>query len=1188
VTWTEAQANAIKARDCNLLVAAAAGSGKTAVLVERIIKLVLDDGVEIDRMLIVTFTQAAAGEMRERISNTLQSQLESRPENEQHLRRQLKLLNQASISTIHAFCTDVIRRYYHLVGIDPGFRISDSMESDLIKMETLEDLFENEYEKGTPIFLNLVESFGSSRSDQSLQELVLRAYEFAQCNPYPQQWLEARASDFNLKEDEFSDCVWVRNIMEQITIQVQAAGDLFRAALQLCYQPNGPAVYADALQDDIRTVEDLLQTLNQGNIFDIAASLGDINHTRLSRVGKDVDDNLKNQVQKLRNEGKKTIGEAGSEFLFKEPSKLLQDLNELYPLMEEFCRLAIDFNNEYQKRKADKGILDFNDLEHFALTILSNPEVAAEYRQKFQYIFVDEYQDSNEVQETLINCIKRDNNVFLVGDIKQSIYRFRLADPTLFIQKMEEFKESDRKINQRIDLSFNFRSREEILNGANYIFSNIMSPYLGEITYDSRAALYPGLETSNNGKWPVEVYLIDKNREDDEEDELAQAGDAEIEARLTAQKIRELLGQTIYDHKLKNYRPLEYRDMVILMRSTRNSITAFWDIFAAEGIPVYADLAGGYFESSEITLILNLLRLIDNRRQDIPLLSILRSPITGFTLDELIEIRVQSQAKSYYEAIEAYPVEHDNELKDKIQRFMDDLTRWKKEARYLPIDEFIWKLLQETGYFYYVGAMPGGRQRQANLKALLDRARQFQDTSIKGLFNFIKYVDKIQARSGDMGVARILGENENLVRIMSIHRSKGLEFPVVILAGLGKQFNFSDSRERILFHKDLGLGPRYVNPELRGYNETIARVSIKNKIHLENLSEEMRILYVGCTRPQHKLIMIGSIRNVENSIQKWSNMPTPFNLARGKNPLDWIGPVLMRHPDGTFLRELSEVSWTNEDLYNDDSHWQMEILKRSDIGGITDKAAEMLGTLHEQIEQHKPGSDNELIVQRLGWNYPFEQAEKIPSKVSVSQLQEERVNSALIGIDMPALVTRPRFVEGAIELTPAHKGSIMHFVMQHLDFTRVQDHKVIRQQVETMVREEMLLEDEAKTVNITKIARFFRSPLGQRILDAPEVEREVPFNQLRYVGEIMGNATAPDEQMLVQGVIDLFFYEGDEIVLVDFKTDYVTEENREELINFYQPQLKLYKEALETIQGTKVKESYLYFFGIDEAVLLDI
>ena len=430
--------------------------------------------------------------------------------------------------------------------------------------------------------------------------------------------------------------------------------------------------------DDTGIAEELLQVLDQGNIFDLYTSLSSVNHSRLPRVGQDVDSNLKNKAQKLRNEGKELIRQAGNEFLFKEPAQLLQDLNELYPLMKGFSQLIIDFGEEYQKRKADKNILDFNDLEHYALTILSNPEAANDYREKYQYIFVDEYQDSNEVQEALINCIKRNNNVFMVGDIKQSIYRFRLADPTLFIQKMEEFRGSDEKLKQRIDLSINFRSREEILNGANYIFTHIMSPYLGEITYDEQAALYPGFENSDAGEWPVDVYLIDKNRGDDD-DELAQVGDTEIEAYLAAQKIKELLGQPIYDHKLKNYRPLEYRDMVVLMRSTRNTITAFWDVFAAEGIPVYADLGSGYFESTEIILVINLLRLIDNRRQDIPLLSVMRSPIARFTLDELIEIRIQSQARSYYEAIEAYLIKHDNELKDKLQKFMEDLTRWKKK-----------------------------------------------------------------------------------------------------------------------------------------------------------------------------------------------------------------------------------------------------------------------------------------------------------------------------------------------------------------------------------------------------------------------------------------------------------------------------------------------------------------------------
>ncbi|MGS0764416.1 helicase-exonuclease AddAB subunit AddA [Syntrophomonas curvata] len=1188
MSWTRAQEDAIKARECNLLVAAAAGSGKTAVLVERIIQLVLHDGIDINRMLIVTFTQAAAGEMRERISQALQSELENSPEEKRELHRQLKLLNQASISTIHAFCADILRRYFYLAGIDPGFRIADSMESDLIKLETLEDVLEAAYEKEIPGFLHLVEAFGSSKSDQNLRELILRTYEFAQCKPYPQQWLQARASDFDLGKEEFAGCMWVRGLLEQLSIPVQAAGDLLEEALQLCNRPGGPAVYADVLRDDIKMLEELCQTINQGDIFTVYAVFNRINYGRMPRVGKDVDADLKEQAKGLRDEAKNLIRRVGSEYLFKEPGRLLSDLQEIYPLMEEFCSLIMEFGHEYQKRKADKSLLDFNDLEHYALTVLSHPEAAAEYRQKYQYIFVDEYQDSNEVQETLINCIKQNDNVFLVGDIKQSIYRFRLADPTLFIQKMEQFQEMEGELNRRIDLSINFRSREEILNGVNYIFKHIMSPYLGETAYDARASLYPGLKTHDTSEAAIGLCLIDKSRAADEEDELARAGDAEIEALVAAKKIKELLGRPIYDHKLEDFRALEYRDVVVLMRSTRNWITAFWEVFAAEGIPVYADMGSGYFEAGEITIILNLLRLVDNRRQDIPLLSVMRSPIGRFTLEELIQIRVQSQAGSYYEAVEKYPVENDADIGAKLQGFMQNLSRWKKEARYLPMDEFIWKILHETGYFHYVGAMPGGRQRQANLKALLDRARQFQDTSVKGLFNFIRYIDKIQARSGDMGVARILGENENLVRIMSIHRSKGLEFPVVIVAGLGKQFNMSDSSAGILLHKDLGLGPRYVNPELRSYSETIARVCIKNKLKLENLSEEMRILYVACTRPQHKLILLGSLSDLQGSAHKWSQPLTPFNLAQGKNQLDWLGPVLMRHPDGSVLRELAGVSRIPEELYDDPSQWQIELLKRSEAGTADARAAEMLTAFHEQVEKHEPGNDLELISQRLNWQYPYQAAERIPSKVSVSLLKEGKSQPGLMGIHLPASLVRPRFVEGVKPLSPAQKGSIMHFVMQHIELDQVGSQKAIDKQVEAMVARELLLPDEAAAVDTAKILRFFFTPLGQRILNAKEVEREAAFNQLRQAADITESAVAPDEKLLVQGVIDLFFYEGDEIVLVDFKTDYINGNNREELISYYQPQLKLYKEALEAIQGKKVKESFLYFFGINEAVMLDI
>ncbi|MGI5912698.1 MAG: helicase-exonuclease AddAB subunit AddA [Syntrophomonadaceae bacterium] len=1189
MSWTPAQKNVIETRDCNLLISAAAGSGKTAVLVERIIQLMLKDNINIDRMLVVTFTQAAASEMRERISKALQLELVKNPAKELQLRQQIILLNQASISTIHAFCSDVLRRYFHLANIDPSFRIINKMESDLIKNEILEDVFESAYQDADPEFIDLVEGFSSSNSDQALQELVLRTYEFAQCKPYPLKWLQERTTDFKLNEDKFAKCMWIMNLTSQITFHIEAAETFLQEALRLCYLPDGPAEYIPAIVNDMEIVANLLQTLKKGNVFLLYDNLNNIAHVRLSRTSKEVNQVLKEQAKDLRDNAKDIIGKIKTELLFQEPANMLKDINDLYPLIERLYQLILDFDNKYQKLKQDRGLVDFNDLEHYALSILSNAEVAADYQKKYDYIFIDEYQDSNEVQENIINCIKKERNLFMVGDIKQSIYRFRLADPTLFKQKMEQYGHLDGTINRRIDLNVNFRSRAEILNGVNYIFSRIMSPHLGELKYDDDAALNPGIPCIDTNKVPIEVYLIDKNATDVTDNDLVQANDTEMEALLAAQKIKQLLGQTIYDVKTQSYRPLEYRDIVVLMRSTRNWITPFCEIFSAEGIPVYAEQDTGYFEASEISVIINLLRLIDNRRQDIPLLSVMKSPIGDFTTDELIEIKLNSSSNSFYEAVEAYLNDNENILSTKLQLFMNNLTKWKKESHYLLMDEFIWKLLNETGYIYYAQAMPGGRQRLANLKALLNRAREFQDTSIKGLFNFIKYLDKIQAYSGDMGIARTLGENENLVRIMSIHRSKGLEFPVVIVVGLGKQFNLSDTNSKFLLDKDLGLGPYYVNPKLRIYNDTIARISIKNKVLLDNLSEEMRIFYVACTRPQHQLIMLGSVKNLHKSSQKWCKPLNSYNLVYAKTILDWIGPVLIRHQDGFILRDLAGNYWTEEEQQDDVSHWQINIIKQNEISNSQANVDKMINKLKNKPNQYESNNNNfNLINERLSWKYPFQQAETIPSKVSVSLFQGSQEKNPLEEPSMPTLLNRPLFTQGTKQLTPAQKGSILHLVMQHLDYKQIANQNAIKQQLNTMLEKELLTAEEMLTVSIPKIQKFFSSPLGQRVLKAKIVKREVPFNQLRQAAEILNESVALDEQLLVQGVIDLFFYEDEDIILVDFKSDYINEKNWDSIINYYQPQLKLYKEALESILGNNVKESYLYFFGIDQAILLDI
>ncbi len=1266
--WTKEQENAITARNSNLLVAAAAGSGKTAVLVERIIQLIIKDKVDIDRMLVATFTHAAAGEMRERISAALLAELEKKDENEEHLRNQMNLLNRASINTLHAFCTDVVRKYFHLIDVDPNFRIGDSTETSIMKLEALDELLESEYEKESSSFLSLVEMFGGGKDDAPLQNLVLQAYEFIQSKPNQLIWLKTRAGDFNMNEEEFARCPWVQSLIQQLRINLSGARDLFSEALQITEMVQGPLAYQPALIEDVQTIEQLLMALNQG-ISSLYEQLATVQYPRLGRVSKDTDAVLQEEVKELRAQGKKVIETIQSKIFFQSPKQFHQDLNELYSEIEYLCTLLTHFTMLYRGKKSDKGIVDFNDLEHYALDILAQKEVAEEYQRKYAYIFVDEYQDSNLVQEIILNCIKKEDNLFLVGDVKQSIYRFRLADPSLFLGKYADFQTGAEGLNRRIDLRKNFRSRREIIEGINCIFKQIMSRHFGEIEYDEDAYLYPGVDcqddTSGDTASPaLELYLIEKKPallDADEEpavEEVEEPGAIELEARVVAARIQELCGQSFYDSQQACYRPLEYRDIVVLMRATRQRADVFAETFRAVGIPVYADVDRGYFQTLEINIFMNLLKVIDNKRQDIPLLSVLRSPIGKFAIDDLIAIRVGSQGVTYYEAIEEYIAQHSDELQVRLEAFICQLNAWKEAARYTAMDELIWKLLLETGYYYYVGAMPGGMQRQANLRVLFNRASQFQTTSLKGLFHFIKFVDKMQAGSGDMGMAKILGENDNVVRIMSIHKSKGLEFPVVILAGMGNGFNLSDTKASVLFHKDLGIGPYYVNPEMRIKKDTIARFAMKNIIKMESLAEEMRILYVACTRARDKLIMVGSLSDLPRRAKTWSKKISPFQLAQARCHLDWVGPVVLRHRDGLKVRELAVVNWEDREFSTEEFRWRVEIISRSQATQGEGQQPTTDRDFQKILQDFQPtqnSPEQELIEQRLNWQYPYREAVRIPSKLSVSQIKNMQARGlASLGLNIPQMAKRPRFITaeiagaGGSSFSGAEKGSIMHFVMQHLDLKRLsnligerqrtsgvpegcnligerqrtsgvpegcnisgqgapevpatlnsdqREHRwypkgegcsgeEIAAQIREMVKQELLREEEAAEVDVARVWNFFRSDLGQRVLKAGKIYREVPFNLVCRASSIIAGLENCEEELLLQGVIDLYFWEGEEMVLVDYKTDWITSENREELIDKYRNQVELYKTALENIQGHPVKDSYLYLFYCDEEVKL--
>lgn len=702
--WTSEQKQAISLRGLNLLVAAAAGSGKTAVLVERVIQLLLQDNADIDKMLVVTFTKAAAGEMRERISQALLEALHRPGPHLQHARRQLTRLNRASISTLHSFCTEVIRRYYHLVNIDPGFRVADQNEADLMQMEVLDSVMESAYAKAAPEFLGFIEMYASSKSDQAAREMLLQVYRFIQSQPYPWQWLQERVAAYAPDAAVLAASPWLQSILEATEVQVAAARARFARAITICQEPDGPAVYLEALQQDMQASEALLKAVPFGFEALSEAWIG-VQHPRL-RAQRGGNEELKTAVKRLRQEGKDLLKGPGQNLFSKSLSEWSRELNELYPYLQQLNHLLQAFVQEYQARKADKGLLDFNDLEHFALEILQDPVAAQEYRQHYQYIFVDEYQDSNLVQETLLSCIARPDNLFMVGDVKQSIYRFRLADPSLFLHKYRLYQDKSSAACRRVDLKTNFRSQAGIIAAVNHVFARIMNRHVGELDYDEKAFLYSGLKLPEAAAAPVKVTLIDKQPRPEEMDGEEDRGDAAREAAVVAAAIHSLLGESIYDAGAGGFRPLKYRDIVVLLRATRNWSAEFMEIFAEQGIPAYADMNSGYLGAVEVELILNLLKLIDNHNQDIPLLSVLRSPLFAMSSADLIAIRLKKSQGAFYEACNEYSRQTDDPLAERLREIKQQLQVWRREARYLPVDQLIWQILMESGYYYHNAALP--------------------------------------------------------------------------------------------------------------------------------------------------------------------------------------------------------------------------------------------------------------------------------------------------------------------------------------------------------------------------------------------------------------------------------------------------------------------------------------------------
>ncbi|WP_461199972.1 ATP-dependent nuclease subunit A [Clostridioides difficile] len=1268
--WTKEQLEVIESRECNLLVAAAAGSGKTAVLVERIIQMITsrENPIDIDKLLVVTFTNAAASEMRERIGDAIGKALDENPENK-HLQNQLVLLNKSSITTIHSFCLDVIKSNFHRINLDPNFRIGDQTECAILKQEAIEEVFEDLYEERDEGFLNLVESYAERGGDKEVQDIILGIYSFAMASPEPKKWLIDSAERFNIDENfDFSQSIWARAILDTVKIEINGLCLNMERVLKEVESIEELETFAEKLSVEYKKIADISQACNKSwdEAYKKMASMSFENYVKgVKRISKDAPSYIKESKEKaktIRDKTKKSLESIVSATFNKDNDSIREEIKYLYNIVKPISSVVLRFEEEYSNKKREKGIIDFNDIEHFALNILTDvdekgnivpSDIAVGYRNKFYEIFIDEYQDSNLVQEVLLKAVANTEtpNRFMVGDVKQSIYRFRQAKPELFLQKYNNYNDKKGSSHRKIMLYKNFRSREEVVDAVNYIFENIMNENIGEIEYTEKERLNLGanfnVDTDEKSiiGGATEIHLIQKdnkldddiindkddriNNKEDEIEEEEKLDNIQLEARMVGKIIKDLMKvnedgkiQKVYDKGIDGYRPVEFRDIVILLRATSAWAPVFADELMNMDIPTYADVGVGYFDTIEIKTILSLLQIIDNPMQDIPLISVLKSPIFGFTPEDLIDIRVQSKDKIFYEVLKS-TAEYDGftdsqnenesefipseECINKSKDFLIKLKEFKEKSMYMSTDEFIWYLYTRTGYYAYVGALPGGSQRQANLKVLFERAKQFEETSLKGIFNFVNFIEKLKKSSSDMGSAKTLGENANVVRIMSIHKSKGLEFPVVICSAMGKNFNTQDFKKSILYHHNLGYGPQFVDYERRISFPSIAKEALKSKINIENLSEEMRVLYVAFTRAKEKLIITGSTRNIQDSIKRWSNgiesldTISQYEILKGKNFLDWIMPCVLRHRDLSNL--LEEVGLDAVFNVEHNSKWYGKLWNKNDIlvEKKSDEEKESIEEILEKIDVDNPDSDYySEIEEKLNYIYPYEFSTRKPATISVTEIkkiqnnyEEELINTIF---EQKVILKKPLFIQNEEErekISGTERGTIVHLVMEVLDLKNVSSVNDIKSQIRGFVSKGIITEKQASIVNPYKIYKFFASNIGKRMLNAEIINREksiyaqVNMKDIYIYEKLINNDDKKlydNESVMLRGIVDAYFEEDNQIVLVDYKTDFVNEENINQIIEKYKKQLDLYADIIETLTGKSVKEKCIYLFGVDEAV----
>lgn len=1211
MAWTNEQQAAIDSRGQTLLLSAAAGSGKTAVLVERIIRRLLDKEYPIDitELLVVTFTKAAAAEMRDRIGTALMKALSETKDS--RVERQLALLPSAQISTLHAFCQHVIRKYFYTIDLDPAFSIAGEEELNLLRRQVLEDVFLSYYEddEKASILYPLADMFGSDRGDDILMDTVSRMYTYARSLAWPEHWLKEAARAYDVAPDAvIDDMVWAGPIKDAVRRILEEDARLYDGVL---YHLRQREAFAPACDTFVAEQAALRQAAQARSWNDLSRFVRAIDFPRLKSLRKLSDDDkaVWERCKKVRDDVKKDVIKTLQAVYFSAtPEEWLDGMRAMKPIMDGLVTLTLDFAKAYGAAKKEKGWIDFSDLEHFCLQILLAPDASPEHpvpsaaaeelRSQYEEVFIDEYQDTNGVQELITRLVSGEDNRFMVGDIKQSIYRFRLADPTLFLEKYQSFSRDEKSVQRCIDLGRNFRSVPVVLDAVNAVFSRAMTAEAAGMDYGEREKLYAGRQAPDDERWiggPVEVDIV-PTPSDEEDDDGSTA--FEKECRFIAGRIGELLASgRMAARKDGTLEPLSYRHIVVLLRSMAGKADVLIQALQEGGIPSYAEQSGGYFAAVEVQVMLALLRCIDNPEQDLAMAAVLRSPLVGLDETALAGVRLAGDG-TLWQSLPAFVASLPDGVDEKedLQQFMAAFDSWRTYSRRHGVAELLQRLYDDTAYVDFVGAMPGGDVRQANLKALYDRARQYEEAGFRGLFRYLQLMDKMKEDGLDLAPAKVVSEKEDVVCIMSIHKSKGLEFPVVFVADMGKAFNRRDTQDQILFHNRLGIGLKQYDPEWRMSYPTLIWSGIAAQLRWEGTAEEERILYVAMTRARDQLILTGHSSHIDRDWQRWTSR---LNPAQAKSYFDWVMPAALA-PFGA----KADADYARPGAAWQDAVWQVRIARAVPAGTVEEGAYDGEPRLEALRRGDLTGTPvPSWLDEQLSWQYAYPQAVRTAAKFSVSEVKrryqelhsDELQDEADLSVPAAAVIpTAPGEDDAFAALPPwlageeaavsgAQRGTALHKALQYITPAADQTTATLRREIDAFVRQGLLSREEAKLVYVPVLAAFCQSDIGRRMAESPELHREYPFTVLLAGGDPLPE-TETGEQILIQGVIDCLFREDDAWILVDYKSDRL--ETADAFRSRYAVQLALYKRAVEQITHRPVEETYIYSLHLQQEIRL--